>query len=314
MISSKHIQEGRHSRDSILSKISEVEIFEKYLQVPFQTARLFRNPLRNDKNPTCSFLVSNEGVLLKDFSGWFTGDCFGLIMKIYNCTIWEAYNKVAEDFKVGSLGFPNTVYKPKPSKKKELKIKRREFNEEDMAFWLSFGITEDVLNHFKVSAIEYAWIDDKVVYQNTKKSPGYAYHFIGYEYKVYYPFGKYKFVSNNARIQGFKQLVPADICVITKSMKDVMTLYSYGITAIAPPSEAAIIKKELITYLKLEYKKIVLFYDNDETGRAWSELNSKEYDLPMVFLPQGTKDISDYRKDYGDVATNKVLKLLKLKQ
>ena len=54
-----------------------------------------------------------------------------------------------------------------------------------------------------------------------------------------------------------------DYLVITKSLKDCMCLYEYGIPAIAPNSENLFITDKQYQKLKQKYRKIFLFYDND---------------------------------------------------
>lgn len=54
--------------------------------------------------------------------------------------------------------------------------------------------------------------------------------------------------------------------VVTKSLKDVMTLYSLGIPAIAPISENCFLSESQYNRLKERFKYIVLLYDNDRPG------------------------------------------------
>ena len=57
-----------------------------------------------------------------------------------------------------------------------------------------------------------------------------------------------------------------DILVITKSLKDVMCLYEYGITAIAPCSENEFLTDNQYERIKKKFKYIFLLWDNDFTG------------------------------------------------
>lgn len=57
-----------------------------------------------------------------------------------------------------------------------------------------------------------------------------------------------------------------DYIVVTKSLKDVMTLYEYGITAIAPCSENEFLTESQYKRLKNKYKHVILLYDNDNPG------------------------------------------------
>lgn len=54
--------------------------------------------------------------------------------------------------------------------------------------------------------------------------------------------------------------------VITKSLKDVMTLYCLGVPAIAPISENCFLSEAQYNRLRERFKYIVLVYDNDRPG------------------------------------------------
>jgi hypothetical protein len=103
--------------------------------------------------------------------------------------------------------------------------------------------------------------------------------------------------------------------VITKSLKDVMVLYQYGIPAIAPCSENIFITDSQYERLKKKYKNVYLFYDNDETGiKSMCKIKREHEDLRILFLPRhgGDKDISDYRKAHGDKKTRELINKVKL--
>lgn len=103
--------------------------------------------------------------------------------------------------------------------------------------------------------------------------------------------------------------------VITKSMKDVMCLYQYGITAIAPCSENIFVTESQYQKLKTKYKYIYLFYDNDEPGiKAAIKIKKQHPDIKILYLPRhgGDKDISDYRKAHGDRKTSELINNVKI--
>lgn len=312
MINSKQRQLTRLDRDSVLSRTTEEAIFEHYLRVPFKVGKLFCNPFREDRNPTCSFFIS-DFVGFKDWQGWFVGDCFGLVRKLYNCTYEEALVHICEDMRLNNVPAVLTPITREPPKPKELRVKRRDWEEHDKAFWSSFGIDESTLAKFSVAAVEKVWLEDDILYTNKVNDPCYVYHFIDYEYKLYFPIrgkdGRSKFITNCKRLQGFSQLDPLrPLCIITKSMKDVMVLDTFGINAVAPSSENGLIAEEIMEHLKERYVLVFLF-DNDETGKKWGNANAEKYNVPAIYLPQDVaKDISDCVRDYGVPKTKTILK------
>ncbi len=105
-----------------------------------------------------------------------------------------------------------------------------------------------------------------------------------------------------------------DNLVITKSLKDVMVLYEYGITAIAPCSENLFVTDSQYDKLKKKYKNIYLFYDQDEPGiKAMCKIKKKHNDLKVLFLPRhgSDKDISDFRKAHGHKKTLELINKVK---
>lgn len=101
-----------------------------------------------------------------------------------------------------------------------------------------------------------------------------------------------------------------DYVVITKSLKDCMCLYEYGIPAIAPNSENLFITDKQYQKLKEKYRHIILFYDNDLPGITNANKIRKQYpDLKVTFIPRkyDAKDISDFRKKYGKKKTQQLI-------
>ena len=59
-----------------------------------------------------------------------------------------------------------------------------------------------------------------------------------------------------------------DYLVITKSLKDVMCLYEFGIPAIAPCSENLFLTENQYEKIKRKFKRIYVLYDNDKPGMS----------------------------------------------
>ena len=96
-----------------------------------------------------------------------------------------------------------------------------------------------------------------------------------------------------------------DYIVITKALKDVMALYEFGITAIAPCSENLFLTESQYNRVKSKFKHIYLLYDLDLPGvRASKKIKKAFPDVTVLLMPFGTaKDFSDYRKKFGYKAT-----------
>ena len=105
-------------------------------------------------------------------------------------------------------------------------------------------------------------------------------------------------------IQGAKQLPKSgDFVVITKSLKDVMALSEFGITAIAPNSENLFLTDAQYEKLQLRFKNIYLLYDRDLPGvKSANKIRKRFKDLEVLLIPK-VKDFTDYVKKYGLIKT-----------
>ena len=102
--------------------------------------------------------------------------------------------------------------------------------------------------------------------------------------------------------------------VITKSLKDVMTLYSFGLPAIAPISENCFVTEAQYNKLKSKFQKVILFYDNDMPGmKAMAKIRRNFPEVIPVMIPKcmKAKDISDFHKLYGRTKTLELIEKAK---
>lgn len=311
------------TKEFLLSKNNQETYMSYYLGIPVKKG-LFKSPLRSDTHVTCSFFVGKSGNLyFKDFA---TGESLtfeGVVMQKYNCNYAEALNIIAKDFGLIKGSHSTKTIKIQPVFKEEkqtfIQVKIKEFNSAELKWWLSFGITLDILNKFKVYCCDMVFLNGSVYAQSTQHSPIYGYYFGKKEnieqWRIYMPKRKeFRFIGNvpTKTIQGFKQLPKeGKLLVITKSLKDVMCLYSLGITAIAPNSETQQVDSKLLESLKERFKYIVYFYDNDLPGiKGMNKIRKLYPELIYYWIPRkyDAKDISDFYKKYGRDKTLKFIK------
>lgn len=300
-------------KEFILRHLTQEEIFSKYLCMQVEVGDYFCSPLREDKNPTCSLRYTPDGrVYMKDWSGHFEGDCFNLVQFLYGCNFYEACNIIAEDFNL--IKGNRTPVKKKIinqtsyHKKSVFKFRWRKWSERDIEYWEGFGITEPLLLYYKVAPVKELWIDDKLVYCYKEKDPAYAYYFGNDQWKVYFPKrDSFRFLCNTTTLQGLKQLPNnGEICLITKSLKDVMVLYNFGIPAVAPQAESVIIAPEEWDGLRYRFKYLYSLYDFDLTGVRSANKMRKYYGIKPIFLTTGKYFTEDYAaKDVSDLYKNK---------
>jgi hypothetical protein len=87
------------TKEFILSKVSEEEIFEHY-GIKVQRG-LFCSKIRNDKHPTVSFYRNKSGrLIMHDFGDSSFIDCFAYVQIIFNTSYYMALQIIANDFKL----------------------------------------------------------------------------------------------------------------------------------------------------------------------------------------------------------------------
>lgn len=289
------------SKSTVLSRISEEEIFERY--IGFLPSGLFKSPLRNDNRPTCSLKRMNNGkLIMRDWAGYFTGDCFSLVQELYNCKFYEALAIIARDFNLSNYSIRKPVAPRLISNNNTVfQIKPRLLNDLDSEFWSSFHVRKETLNLFRVCPISFLWINRKLSYVYKADNPAYCYYFSKEDIKIYMPYNNFtKFLCNTNYIQGY-DLLPTrgDILFITKSYKDVMVLYEMGFPAIAPQGESQSISDDVISNLKTRFKRIIIMYDYDLTGVRFANKLRKQHNLEYFFFHRG-RNTSYFLKDVSD--------------
>jgi hypothetical protein len=307
-------------KNTILSQIPQEKIFEKY-GAPFKN-KLFRSPLRIDKKPTCSFYTKNEKLYMRDFSGHFWGDCFDYVQRLYGIKYGDALELIGIDFGLLDGIKKDKIIPPKKGIKSnvDIRVKRKKWSKHDLKYWNDYGITEKTLEKFKTYPAEIIWLNGEPIYNYHPAEPAYIYHFTGYNYQIYFPLSKrIRFlVSTGGLVHGFEQLpLKGDVCVITKSRKDIMCLDEFDIPAIAPVGESVLINKDMINIIKGRFKNVVSLMDYDNTGihAAWQM--RKLYNIKPLFLTEklwnrkkgykSAKDFADYCKMYKKVKSQNLI-------
>jgi len=314
------------TKEEILLRINPIDIFNYYISNFETPLKSFCSELRKDNNPSCRIKIYKNGITIyKDFGNKDTFDCFSYVQAKYNINYLEALKVINNDFNLGLDGVAKSPPSPiligisekeyKINEITPINIKRRKWNNKiDKKYWNSYYITCEILNIFDVFPCSHIWIK-KYLFKVKYDNPSYAYRIKNNVFKILSPYAKkeFKWISNTTEydIQGYKQLPEnGELLIITKSLKDVMVLYLLGYTAIAPQNEQINIPDNIMKELKIRFKKIILFYDDDPAGNMGRELICSNYNISSVILKGESKDISDYIKNNGKEKTSLLLKNL----
>lgn len=319
--------EPKITKSYLLSQYSEETYMEYYLGIKVAKG-LFCSPLRRDNTPTCSFYKNKSGELIfKDFNGSFYGNFISVVMEKYHVSYYKALQIIAEDFNLSKRHTDKVAVNPiKPSTTvfkdigpADVRVEIKDFTQEELNWWNSYGITLDILKKFNVYSCKNIFLNGelfKTIYKDNFMFGYYGGKKDNLElWRIYFPKqSNYRFLTNwpAKKIQGLKQLKKdGNICVITKSMKDTMCLYSLGISAIAPNSENLFIADTILERLKSKFKYIIVLYDNDLPGiQNMRKIKKKHPELIYFYIPRhyNAKDISDFYKKYGKDKTLEFVK------
>lgn len=313
----------------ILDKYDEVQIYRYYFGQDFQLGKKYNSPFRKDNDPSFGFFLSTKsGMLLCQDLG--SGEVYNMVTfvgKLYNISYAQAAIKIATDFDIlenAKKANLNPIVNKHLSKFSEDFVKQeykftvvlKEFSEKELNWWKTFNITRDILREFNVGSAKSIFIN-KI--ERIFKGMKFVYKFPKVErVKIYCPEesreNKWRGNVNSVDdVYGYFKLPnKGELLIITKSLKDVMCLYSLGYTAVSFQSETYNPSREIIDELKSRFKKVVTLYDNDEAGKKKSSYFKDTFDIDIKLIPNEyeTKDISDTVARHGVDISSKLLKIL----
>lgn len=291
----------------ILSKVTEYDIYAHYLG-QFKVGMIYNSPFRKDKNPSFGIFYSKrtKQLLFKDHG---TGECGNVIKFVQLYTGKTNYNDILQDI-VAKLNITTDTRLDSskqyiPSQETVIGVVRQEFTDVDTNYWSQFHISIKTLKKFNVNSIKYYLCNGIVKGIYKPENPMYAYKVYN-NFKVYRPLGdKYTKWRNNLTeydVQGYEQLPKkGDICIITKSLKDVMCLYEMGIPAISPSSESTWLPDTVLEDILKRFKRVLICFDRDGPGMRNLRKISLKTGLNGLIMHKKfkAKDISDAIKANG---------------
>lgn len=326
------------SKEEILDCVTDVEIFEYYLgKIP---RRKICSPMRDDKIPSFGVFYSDRyGMLFyKDHATGETGNVFVFVKRLFGYTSFmDALIRVCTDMgltQFSTNGEPSKTFVRKKNTRSaksfqnniKISVTTRKWNLDDKEFWYNkYGITCKMLKRCRVYPIEYYFLNDYCV-----KAAKLAYAFVEEKdgkitVKLYQPESEHKWISNNdASVWELWTQLPkkGKKLVIASSRKDAMVIKSLfdesEVTACALQGEKFLPKEQVIEELLNRFDEVYVLYDNDYTkstnwGRVAGErLCERHPELKQIEINESylKKDPSDFREEYGEEETLKLLKKL----
>ncbi len=300
------------STDIILSKVSEFDIYKRYIGDNISIREMIHSPLRNDDNtPSFRLYYGNNGNLkFKDYGTGVKGEVFNFVLLMFpTLGFVEMLEMVWADMNcqsIPSLYTPKTNIVRKQRAFPEIRIQRRKSNSEDLEWWQSWGISAETLNKFRVAPISRFHMSGHGWW--TCKTPSYAYDLLS-EWKIYRPHEKkMRFISGGMALQGY-DLLPekGELCIIQKSYKDVMLLDEFQIPSFAPQAESIDVPENIMEDILNRFERVLIWGDTDDSGEAFVQRHADKYGIEGIFNDDDTKDVSDHFREYGKESTNELI-------
>lgn len=299
--------------DDVRAVVSDATVASHYLHINSIPTKI-NSPFRRDDRPSMS-IFSPDGVRVryKDFGTNEGGDIYELLKKMWHTDIGEVCKRVYRDLKGETSNTPQTrrknTYAPKVrSTESELRIKIRDWQQHDIEYWESFGITVDWLKYAEVYPISHKIVikgNDRMVFGADKYAYAYVEHKEGKTtLKIYQPMnkGNFKWSSKHDRsVISLWTKVPqrGKVLCICSSLKDALCLWANtGIPAVATQGEGYSISDTAIKSLKERYENIYILFDNDEPGLVDGRKLAEITGFTNLVLPKinEAKDVSDLYK------------------
>lgn len=308
------------SKEYILERLSEYEIYRYYVGHDFVIGRTFCSPFRKEVDPSFSITVTRNGRLHHVDFGDSTkrGDCFSFVKQMFFALNFdEVLVKIAKDFNIISskdapLGRREKMTVVNNDGKKEtlIQVVTRKFDTADLAYWGSYHITEKELKDNDIYAVKKLYLNrDRIMIPATELVFGYL---MEDKWKIYRPLAdkKNKWLCNvpGTYISGMHRIT--DGChnaVVTKAKKDEIVLAKFipHVASVQSESQIAICKED-IDILKGKCREVYLNFDSDEVGvqacKYYNQFGFKWVNCPKGFNdPNGKmiKDFADLAKYYG---------------
>lgn len=320
--------------EQILQKISQEDIFEYILGFKPELGRQYFSPFRTDKHAGCRFELQNDILLFVDFGeiqdkthrGFISAamDMFGIT---YNVAIDAICNKFG-------LSTSQTDYAPiapriidKPTNDViGITYEKAIYDKRDKIFWSKALIKSNELEEDNVFATHRATI----IRERTKKTfsiygLGYAMDFLD-AVKIYQPNSStHKWITNcnEDHIGNFDNLPSTgDTLIIEKAYKDHRLFRNLQLDwldyhVIWLHNEGCIPSLYLLENLLARFKRVIIFFDNDEKGIYAAKnlrmiLNGiRPGSTVMRYVPLRYSPIKDLAEYVGKEGRKDTIKLLK---
>jgi predicted P-loop ATPase len=309
-------------KNTILSVISEQQIFLAFLKLSYVPKGNISSPFSKDKKASFKLYANNT---FKCNSTGKQGDCFQFVADLKNIdcksNFHDVLNEIAKEFpafdftkpipehqKRKNIADPGPDLKTAPNPEindSHFSFETKEFEKAHLDYFSTgcWNVTQEILKKYNVFAL------DKFEFYNSKKEEisklklftgilGFAYKLNDSIAEIYIPKQEKatKFFLNKFRAEdifGLEQLNPkAEFVIICAGKKDCLILNANGFNAVSFRSENHNVTANQIK--SLNNKNIFICYDNDEAGVNARKKISAKFDVNDIIIPEEYNDVAEF--------------------
>lgn len=304
------------TKDFILSKTTQEEIFSTYLSISVATIyscinnkKLITSVFRsNDKDASMGFILTNSGKIhCTDFGGYFSGDCFDAAGYVLNLNannkndFVEILKDIYDRLIKKTTNVPLAKIAPGEDKFNVFDIIFRDYYSDDLKYWKNVGTHYEKLMEHDVYCIDRFYINGRLVYYHKRSDPGYAFfngHKDGRElWKIYFPKRPkgQRYWTNGKGVNIVNRIHNAQFGGLIKSKKDLLAIEScadeiFGdgfFQGVETHSESVIFTAPQIGFLNKYWKRLLAFSDFDRTGMIFGCKHNKLYNVYNLHFTDG---------------------------
>lgn len=190
----------------------------------------------------------------------------------------------------------------------KIEIASKDYTWKELDWWRRFNVNKEIIDMYGTKNLRAYWLFED------QRDPRYPPGGMGFAYPIFDKFQLYfpREADRDRRwrtdwsdycVPGFQQLqYNSELLIITKSMKDVKCVRSFGYEVIAPRGEGIMLPEECIAMMKRKYRKILILFDND------MKHNGHKYEFNKIYVPGSDKDPSDFCSHHGPQRTAEMLR------
>jgi hypothetical protein len=303
-----YVDKNLLSKANVLKYVDDYSLFSKYIGSELELYTKYSSPLREgDDDPSFSLYYSKynkEVIMFKDNATGKHGDVFKFLRYLMGggeelVHLRLALLQINSDFQLGLNNeergeFVPQLIKTRPLARAPVKIEVTSHQSETqqyLDYWNNLEISKRTRNKYFCKDVKVVHYITDIHLDIAVRSMAVSYEIIGF-YKVYQPFEhrKYKFRNNypSGFVEGAIQLqFESDFAIITKSTKEIMFLDEhFGWECVAGTSENSMVNAYFMeNTLKVKYKRVFIWLDNDEAGRVAQQryLDMYPWLEPIIF-------------------------------